>query len=340
MSASSDQRLLEDGTRIYIRPITPEDRDALAAGFERLSEESRYRRFFATVTQLSERELDYLTQVDHHDHEALVAVEASSDEGIGVARFVRVGDEAAEPAVVVADEWQRRGVASHLLEALAERARQEGIRQFIAPVLAENTAAIAAFERLGEVSAAPRGRETELTVDLTEPVRAQSRLHDLLRAIASGAVAPARGLWELMARRLPPPDGVGRAIVVGIEASAGAGYAAECAAELGWTLGVAVHLVAVYRPVLDDRSALERVLSEADGRLRARGVDVSSQLVAGDPALSFLHAAMREGAGLIVLESPPLDRGGSRGSAVWSAVAHNAHCNVLIARPPGSRRAH
>ncbi|MEA2283671.1 MAG: hypothetical protein QOK21_4278, partial [Solirubrobacteraceae bacterium] len=56
---------LRDGSRIVIRPIEPDDRDDLREGFERLSPESRYRRFFSPVPRLSERHLDYLTQVDH-----------------------------------------------------------------------------------------------------------------------------------------------------------------------------------------------------------------------------------------------------------------------------------
>jgi len=69
---------LADGSRVLIRPIAPEDRDELVAGFERLSAESRYRRFFGPMVRLSERDLDRLTQVDHHDHEALVAIDAGS----------------------------------------------------------------------------------------------------------------------------------------------------------------------------------------------------------------------------------------------------------------------
>ena len=96
---------------MLVRAIAPEDRDELAAGFERLSPESRYRRFFGAMPRLSSRDLDRLTQVDHHDHEALVAVEEASGRGVAVARFVRTQPDEAEPAVVVADDWQRRGLA-------------------------------------------------------------------------------------------------------------------------------------------------------------------------------------------------------------------------------------
>ena len=55
-----------------IRVISPNDKQGLVDGFERLSEESRYRRFLAPRGRLSDAELRYFSEVDHHDHEALV----------------------------------------------------------------------------------------------------------------------------------------------------------------------------------------------------------------------------------------------------------------------------
>jgi RimJ/RimL family protein N-acetyltransferase/nucleotide-binding universal stress UspA family protein len=335
-----DRVRLTDGTKIEIRPISPEDRDALAAGMERLSVESRYRRFFAPVSKLSERQLDYLTQVDHHDHEALVAVDAASGDGIGVARFVRVTGETAEPAIVVVDDWQRRGVGRELLEALAERAREEGISQFVAPVLAENDGAIAAFERLGNSSRTMMGHEVELTVDLTEKARASSLLRELLRVAASGAVEPARSLWELLLRGLPAQRGFGQAIVVGIDPSQRPQFAVDCAGELAAAHGLPVHVVAAQRPLLDDRAAIEGDPTNAERRLAVKGVEAHVHLQRGDPALSILYVAVRARAGLIVLPSSAPDPQGARvvQSQMWDAVAHNAQCNVLIAREPVTDR--
>ena len=116
---------LGDGREIVVRPIRPDDRAELAAGMRRLSPESRYRRFFTPTSELSESQLTYLTEVDHHDHEALVAVDPETDHGIGVSRFIRSSEdrELAEVAVAVADSWQGHGVATALLDRLAERAR-------------------------------------------------------------------------------------------------------------------------------------------------------------------------------------------------------------------------
>ncbi len=71
---------LRDGARVMLRPIAPEDKPLLAI-FDRLSEESRYRRFFTTKTELSPAELDYFVDIDHQDHEAIVAIDRSSGRG-------------------------------------------------------------------------------------------------------------------------------------------------------------------------------------------------------------------------------------------------------------------
>jgi GNAT superfamily N-acetyltransferase len=83
--------------------------------------------------------LAYLTEVDHHDHEALVAFDDCSSEGVGVAWYVRVDGATAEAAVTVADDWQGRGLGTALTSMLAERALEEGIDRFTAVVLAETT---------------------------------------------------------------------------------------------------------------------------------------------------------------------------------------------------------
>lgn len=78
---------LRDGTRVVIRPIRPEDKEALLRGFEQLSEHSRYRRFFTDKGRLSPAELRYLTEVDQVDHVALAAATEDESRGLGVARF-------------------------------------------------------------------------------------------------------------------------------------------------------------------------------------------------------------------------------------------------------------
>jgi hypothetical protein len=65
---------LADDSRVTIRPVAPGDRSLIAAAFAELSEDSRYRRFLTPLRELDGRQLAYLTELDHHDHEALLAI--------------------------------------------------------------------------------------------------------------------------------------------------------------------------------------------------------------------------------------------------------------------------
>ena len=87
---------LRDGSSVLIRPIAPDDRELLRRGFAPRAPRSRYLRFQSPMASLSDEQLSYLTVVDHHDHEALVALDPATGDGVGVARFVRVSDDVAE----------------------------------------------------------------------------------------------------------------------------------------------------------------------------------------------------------------------------------------------------
>jgi nucleotide-binding universal stress UspA family protein/RimJ/RimL family protein N-acetyltransferase len=326
---------LSDGSRVLIRPIAPEDRDELAAGFERLSPESRYRRFFGAMARLSPADLDRLTQVDHHDHEALVAIDEESGRGVAVARFVRIGPEVAEPAVVVADDWQRRGLAGRLLGLLVERALEEGIVRFRAPVLAQNRAAIAVLRRLGETETTHRGPEVEMEIRLTAPGAARRDLGSILREVAAGTLEPARTLMRVLSARPGPPDRarLRDTIVVGTDGSEPAAAAVRLAGELAPALGVSVQLVAVHWPLLGDREAMDAVLGEAARELRDRGVEVTTHARRGDPAASLIDVAAEERARLILVG--PRGRAGATQlllGSVSETVAAYAPCDVMIVR--------
>lgn len=136
------------------------DRAELAAGFARLSHETRRRRFGSPKPRLSERELTYLTEVDHHGHEALVAVDPVSGLGVAVARYaVFPHDRAtADVAVTVDDRWQRRGLGRTLAELLLARAAAEGIERVRATVSGDNAPALRLARRLGyDVSSVESG---------------------------------------------------------------------------------------------------------------------------------------------------------------------------------------
>jgi GNAT superfamily N-acetyltransferase len=191
MSRQSISRRLPSGDEVLVRPIRPEDKRGLLEGVERLGPESRYRRFLSATPTLSKAALRYLTEVDHHDHEALLAVDPSTRDGLGVARFVRSSEDpsVAEAAVAVTDSWQRRGLGTTLLVELAARAREEGIEHFSALVLAENDAIIELLLRLGDVQVTGRGDGVvELLMELPDEGIPETLRHTV-RAAARGELA-------------------------------------------------------------------------------------------------------------------------------------------------------
>jgi RimJ/RimL family protein N-acetyltransferase len=144
--------VLRDRSAVLIRQIQSDDAPLLADAFDRLSPRSRQLRFMRPKHHLTPAELRYFTDVDHHDHEALGALDDGEGRGVGFARYVRDADDphAAEIAVTIIDDWQGKGLGTELLTRLSERARQEGIRRFTALVSSDN---VAMAKVLGNMSA-------------------------------------------------------------------------------------------------------------------------------------------------------------------------------------------
>jgi RimJ/RimL family protein N-acetyltransferase len=202
---SFEEVRLAGGLAVQVRPIESGDKRLLAEGFERLSPETRYRRFFAPMERLSEQDLRYLTEVDHHDHEAMVALDPDSGQLVGVARYVRSEEpDEAEVAVVVGDPWHGNGVATALLERLAVRAREEGIDHFVALVLSDNEEVLGLFRSLAQGSSSVRrsaSGNVEIVIDLPEPGRlSESGLGRILRAVAREA--PVVNPWRVFRRAI------------------------------------------------------------------------------------------------------------------------------------------
>ena len=203
---------LRDGTKIRLRPITPEDKDALVDGFRRMSPESRYRRFMGAVDHLTAEQLRYLTELDYVDHYAVVAfaLDTPGQPGIGVARYVRSSDEptVAEAAVGVVDDYQGRGVGTLLLTALGAVALENGITRFRAYFFEENAPIKQLLDDLGATFTVVNG-EPVAEVDL--PARADelkgTPLYGLFRAVARGEVGGWRhALRSILGLRDPSPD--------------------------------------------------------------------------------------------------------------------------------------
>ena len=162
------QMTLADGARLRVRPIVPADREPLADAFDRLSDRSRRQRFLAPKPRLSARELDYLTDVDHVTHEALVAIDETTGDIVGVGRYATGSDggAAADMALIVVDAWQRRGIGHALAVRLVERACANGIRRLTGTALADNMRVRALLERLGFRVAAVSNGVVEVELDV------------------------------------------------------------------------------------------------------------------------------------------------------------------------------
>jgi L-amino acid N-acyltransferase YncA len=159
---------------VTIRPLTAADRDALAAAFEHLSENTRRERFGALAKRLGPRDLDRLTALDHHRHEALAAIAPHSGDIVGVARYIALPDEAktAEVAIAVDDDWQGAGIGRRLISALGDRAQAEGVTHLVAYVAPTNRRVIDWIARAGGVVEAQDGDAVRYGIALRQLARA------------------------------------------------------------------------------------------------------------------------------------------------------------------------
>jgi GNAT superfamily N-acetyltransferase len=206
--AHPTEATLRDGTQIHLRRITPADAPMLAEAFARLSEESRRLRFLTAKPSLSRAELEYLTHVDGHNHEALAAIDPATGDGIGIGRWVRDRDDRvrAEVAVTVADEWQGHGVGTLLLERLSDRARREGIKMFTALVSVDNVNMQRLLKHLEAPvqKVRPLGEAAEYEIEVA-PRGLGTRLQDALRAAAEGNLRVPPRLWDALRSLVPLP---------------------------------------------------------------------------------------------------------------------------------------
>lgn len=144
---------LDDGTRVFVRPVRAGDKVALQRFVRELSPASAHARFFTAKPRLSRAELGYLTELDGHDHLAFVAFDADRPARLlGVSRSIRdpAQPQAAEAAITVADDLHGRGLGRLLGGTLADAARAEGVTRLTASMLSDNAAALALFRSISE----------------------------------------------------------------------------------------------------------------------------------------------------------------------------------------------
>jgi acetyltransferase len=169
--------VLPDAAALTIRPIRPEDAELEREFVEALSPESRYFRFFYQLNALTPAMLARFTQVDYDREMALVAVvDVPHPHGhpsfVGVARYIANPDgESAEFAIVVADAWQKRGVARALMARLIASATQRGFARLDGAVLRTNTRMLAFVAALGFALREDADDAEQMIVSLALPVR-------------------------------------------------------------------------------------------------------------------------------------------------------------------------
>lgn len=143
---------LRDGRTVTLRPVRRDD-DFLERDFiRRLSGETRYLRFQKWVHSPSDRLIHFLTEVDYERHLALVATceRDGAEEVVGEARYVADAEGAnCELGIVVADDWQKSGLAGVLMEALLRAARERGLKRMEGQVLATNRPMLRFVRALG-----------------------------------------------------------------------------------------------------------------------------------------------------------------------------------------------
>ena len=129
------------GSEVTLRPIRPEDAAMEQAFVKGVSAQSRYFRFMDTLRELTPSMLARFTQIDYDREMAFVAVlnQGGLETEIGVARYVANPDgESCEFAILIADDWQRRGLGGRMMAQLIEVARARGLHSMIGHVLAGN----------------------------------------------------------------------------------------------------------------------------------------------------------------------------------------------------------
>jgi acetyltransferase len=163
---------LAGGRSFRVRPIRPSDRDRKREFLAGLSARARYNRFLGAVRELSPEALERLVRVDYRSQMALVALagEGGAESIVGVARYAAAAaSSSCELSVVVADAWQRRGLATTLARWLLEYARRSGYTRVTASTFADNVPMIRLAQRLGMRPAAGQSSPSIIEMELPLP---------------------------------------------------------------------------------------------------------------------------------------------------------------------------
>ncbi len=161
---------LHDGRSVWVRPILPSDAPELAEAIRTADADTLRRRFLGSPPRVTPALLRWLTNVDYVHRFALVAFDARTERGVGIARFEPIEEGVAEVAVAVDRRWRRVGLATALIELLARAALERGVHSFGASYLAENRPIEAMLAHSGVSHLIAHGA-AEAAVDLDRAAR-------------------------------------------------------------------------------------------------------------------------------------------------------------------------
>jgi len=172
------QETLNDGSKVTIRAIHPDDTERLVKAFLALEPQTIRLRFFYAKRSLTDADLRRLQNMDYQRYVGLAATvqNAGAEVIIGFGEYVARG-ESAEVAFVVEEDWQGRGVASRLLQHLVRIALEYGVIQFEAEVLKENEPMLSVFRQSGLPMTTRNGDDAVLvTLVLDTPPSPEAKL--------------------------------------------------------------------------------------------------------------------------------------------------------------------
>jgi acyl-CoA synthetase (NDP forming)/GNAT superfamily N-acetyltransferase len=309
--------LLSDGTAAHLRQIGPADAPAILEFHSRMSDRTRYLRYFSPYPRIPERDLERFVNVDHRDREAFVIVAGPRIMAVG--RYERLGPESpdAEVAFVVEDAHQGRGIGSVLLEHLADAARANGITRFVAEVLPENGGMLRVFSDFGYQV---QRKYADGVVHLSFPIAPTEKSREVQESREK--LTEARSI----ARLLSP-----RAVAVYGASASGQGIGAAMLGHLrdGGYTGT---IVPVHRSA-ERVGGLPAYRSATDA-----GVTVDLALIAVPPegVEAALTDATESGAGGLVVVSAGFAETGADGAVAQRALIESAHAAGLRVVGPNS----
>ena len=298
--------LLSDGSAAHLRQIRPDDAPAIVELHSRLSERTRYLRYFSPYPRIPERDLERFVNVDHREREAFVVVTGRRIMAVG--RYERLGPDSpdAEVAFVVEDAHQGRGIGSVLLEFLAEAARENGITRFVAEVLPQNGSMLRVFSDFGYQV---QRRYEDGVVHLSFPIAHTEKSREVQESREQRTEA------KSIARLLNP-----RGVAVYGASTSGLGIGAAILGHLrdgGYTGGV----VPVHRSA-DRVAGLPAYRTAADARVT---IDLAVVAVPPDDVTDTVLDAAGSGASGVVVVSAGFAEAGPEGAAAQRALIETAH---------------